>query len=124
VLYLAPSFSSGRSLRCGSPTLVAAEVAGLLGMLCCVVSVSKVYVVISLYAPVFGFVLWVGYVELLLHYCVVPPGRWVVVSTFCELVIILVGVCYVCVVVCSGVHNVSLGRVLVDLSVRRAVCTS
>ena len=65
MLYLAPSFSSGRSLHCGSPTLVAEWVAGLLGMLCFAVFVSIVYVIMFRYVPASDFVPGVGYVELL-----------------------------------------------------------
>jgi hypothetical protein len=124
VLCLAPSFSAGRTLHGGSPTLAVEEVAGLLGMLCFAVFMSIVYVIMFLYAPVFGFVLGVGYVELRLYYCVVLLLRWVVVSMFCVLFIIVVGVCYGCVVVRSGVPIVIGGRVLVYLSVCRAVFTS
>ena len=85
---------------------------------------STVYVIVFLYAPVFGFVLGVGYVGLRLYYCVVLSVRWVVVFTFGVLFIIVVGVCYVRVVVRSGVSIVIEGRVLIDFSVCRAVFTS
>ena len=99
-------------------------VVGSLGRVRCAMFVSVVYLIVFLYDPASGFVLGVGNVCLRLYYCVDLQVRLTVVPMFYVWFIIVVGVCYVCVVVRSGVPIVIGGRLVVDFSICGAVFTS
>ncbi len=86
--------------------------------------VSEVYLIVFLYVPASGFVLGVGHVCLRLYYCVELQVRLTVVPMFYVLFTIVVGVCYVCMIVRSGVPIGIGGRLVVDFSICGAVFTS
>ena len=97
---------------------------GLLGMVRCAMFVSVVYLIIFLSVPASGFVLGVGHVCLRLYYCVELQVRLTVVPMFYVWFTIVVGVCYVCMIVRSGVPIVIADRLVVDFSICGAVFTS
>jgi hypothetical protein len=123
-LDLAPSFNSGSLLHYDSPTVAAVGVVGSLGMVRCAMFVSEVYLVMFLYVPASGSVLGVGHVCLRLYYCVVLQVHLIVVPMFYVWFTIVVGVCYVCMIVRSGVPIGIGGRLVVDFSICGAVFTS
>ena len=98
-------------------------VVGSLGRVRCAMFVSVVYLKVFLYDPASGFVLGVGNACLRLYYCVELQVGLTVVPMFYVWFTIVVGVCYVCVIVCSGVPIVIGGRLVVDFSICGAVST-
>ena len=99
-------------------------VVGLLGRVRCAMFVSVVYLIIFLYVPASGFVLGVGHVCLRLYYCVELQVHLTVVPMFYVWFTIVVGVCYVCMIVRSGVPIGIGGRLVVYFSICGAVFTS
>ena len=99
-------------------------VVGLLGRVRCAMFVSVVYLIIFLSVPASGFVLGVGHVGLRSYYCAELQVRLTVLPMFYVWFIIVVGVCYVCVVARSGVPVVIADRLVVDFSICGAVFTS
>jgi hypothetical protein len=96
-------------------------VVGTLGMVRCAMFVSVFYLIMFLYVPFSSFVLGFGNVCLWLYCCVELQVRLMVLPMFYVWFIIVFGVCYVCVVLRSGVPTVFGSRGLVEFSVCRAV---
>ena len=81
-------------------------VVGLFGMVRCAMFVPVFYLIMFLYVPFFSFVLGFGTVCLWLYCWVELQVRLMVLPMFYVWFIIVFGVCYVCVVICSGVPTV------------------
>jgi hypothetical protein len=121
LLYFAPSVNLGSLSHYDLPMVVAVGVVGTLGMVRCAWFVSVFYLITFLYAPSSSFVLGFGNVCLCLYCCVGLQVCFVVLPMFYVWSNIVFGVCYVCVVLHSGMPTVFGSRGLVDFSVCRAV---
>jgi len=106
LLYFAPSCTLGSSLHYDLPMVVAVGVVGLFDMVRCAMFVSVFYLIMFLYVPSFSFVLGCGTVCLWLYCWVELQVRLMVLPMFYVWFIIVFGVCYVCVVIRSGVPTV------------------